>query len=60
MHRLRHRRDLIVSHARCDNCQFSCDETQLNDVRDHSLRVDTDGPEPAGECPRCGALAYTD
>lgn len=44
--------------ARCDNCGALLNEDQLREPRDLWERVDPDGPEPAGECPHCGALAY--
>jgi DNA-directed RNA polymerase subunit RPC12/RpoP len=44
--------------AVCDNCGARIPADEL--VIPHRLweRMDEDGPEPAGECPHCGALAY--
>lgn len=42
----------------CDNCEFAGCKEDLNDIKDYSQRVDADGPEPEGECPKCGALCY--
>ncbi len=42
----------------CDSCEWTGTHADLNDVADLWERVDEDGPEPDGECPDCGALAY--
>lgn len=42
----------------CDNCEFAGCKEDLNDIKDYSERVSDDGPEPEGECPKCGALCY--
>lgn len=44
--------------AVCDNCGAHIPMGELKIPRHLWERVDEDGPEPAGECPHCGALAY--
>ncbi len=44
--------------AKCDKCRHYWQFGELREARDLAERVDADGPEPAGECPECGALAY--
>lgn len=42
----------------CDNCDWTGEFTQLNEIKDPHERMDPGCPIPAGECPKCGALAY--
>lgn len=44
--------------AQCDNCQWEGPEHQLQEIQHLAQRVDAGGEVPAGECPKCGALAY--
>lgn len=46
--------------CRCDNCDWTGPDDDLNDVKDLLERVDPGGEMPAGECPQCGDLAYLD
>lgn len=52
--------------CQCDNCQFVCPESWLiEDIKDLDQRLDypIGHPkciEPAGECPVCQALSYTE
>lgn len=43
----------------CDNCGERRFSDRLRHPSGLALRVDEDGPQPAGECPSCGSLAYT-
>lgn len=46
----------------CDNCEWEGPQTelrcQLEDIPDLAQRLDVGSEVPAGECPKCGALAY--
>lgn len=47
----------------CDNCGHRCRESQLDEAKDLHERLDyplghPNCIEPAGECPKCGALSY--
>lgn len=47
----------------CDNCGHKCDISKLDEAKDLGERLDfpighPDCIEPAGECPKCGALSY--
>jgi hypothetical protein len=49
--------------VKCGNCQWEGTAGQLNEAKDLDERLDfpighPDCIEPAGECPKCGALAY--
>ena len=44
--------------ARCDNCKRVFPVVALVEPANLAERVDPGGPEPAGECPGCGALCY--
>ena len=44
--------------ARCDNCGRVFPVPDLVELASLEQRVDPGGPEPAGECPSCGALCY--
>lgn len=41
----------------CDNCGKRWSLDDLKEIKRYHERV-TDGIEPAGECPECGALCY--
>jgi hypothetical protein len=43
--------------AECQNCSIRTPESQLNEIKDYSERVEPGESAPAGECPECGALA---
>lgn len=52
-----------VQLCKCDDCSYTCDKTELSEVRDLERRLDfpighPDRIEPDGECPKCGALSY--
>ena len=42
----------------CDNCAWTGAKGDLGEIMHYGLRVDEGGPEPDGECPECGCLAY--
>lgn len=43
----------------CQNCGKHWHLADLNlDIPHYHERVDIDEPEPAGECPECGALCH--
>lgn len=48
--------------VRCDNCGHETTDgrlkVRLEDIPDLAKRLDPGGVVPAGECPKCGALAY--
>lgn len=44
--------------ATCGNCQHECPVSKLGEIRHYGERVEAAGPEPDGECPKCGALSY--
>ncbi len=44
--------------AACQNCSWRGGIEHLQPIRDYSERVADGEPEPAGECPECGALAH--
>jgi hypothetical protein len=47
--------------AACDDCDWTGPESEIKcpgDVPRLSERLDPGGTVPAGECPKCGALAY--
>lgn len=44
--------------AICQNCNLVKEIEELNEIKKYFERVEDDEPEPAGECPLCGALAY--
>lgn len=49
--------------CKCANCDTVCNQSELNQVRDLSQRLDypVDHPNcilPAGECQKCGSLSY--
>ncbi len=48
--------------CKCDNCAWSGPESKLGrdleNTPDLDMRLDPGGVVPAGECPKCGALAY--
>ena len=44
--------------TKCDNCGWVGHRLQTVPAHDLHERLDEHGPEPEGECPRCGALAY--
>ena len=44
---------------KCDNCgHIDTEETLVGEIKHYCERVDVGGPEPSGECSRCGALSY--
>ena len=46
----------------CENCGTTLRDDEcrtLSETRDIALRLDSGGEVPAGECPRCGALVYS-
>lgn len=42
----------------CDNCGHECPAAELEAIADLEQRLDAGGSVPAGQCPKCGALAY--
>jgi len=42
----------------CANCRRRFKESKLDGYKDFWSRTETGGEIPAGDCPRCGALAY--
>lgn len=48
----------LVKMYQCDNCVRLWDFDELNNIQRYFERVDEDGPDPDGECPSCGCLAY--
>jgi len=44
--------------CRCDNCGECCRSDQLAPIHDAQLRLTPGEETPAGECPKCGALAF--
>jgi len=44
--------------ARCASCAWVDEQHLLLDIKDIRQRVAPGEPMPAGECPRCGALAH--
>ena len=44
--------------CQCDNCSWRGDVTECKQIHDLLDRVEAGGEFPAGECPKCGALAY--
>lgn len=43
----------------CANCHWKGNETQTKEIQDFWERAPDAGEEmPAGECPKCGALAF--
>lgn len=47
-----------MAKAKCYNCRTITDEESLNEPSDLWERVEPGEEMPAGECPKCGALAY--
>jgi hypothetical protein len=45
--------------AECQDCEWFGPVDDLNPIKDIGQRVAPGEPMPAGECPRCGALAHT-
>ena len=43
----------------CDDCPWAGSASDLWEIHNAEARVDAGGVVPAGECPDCGALAYT-
>lgn len=48
----------MADNARCDNCGTVTPVAELNESKRLTERLDPGGTVPAGECPKCGALAY--
>jgi hypothetical protein len=47
--------------CRCWNCTWTGPLSAADvEIKDYWSRVDVGGEVPAGECPRCGSLAYLD
>lgn len=44
--------------AKCDNCDWTGPESQLNEIVDFDQRVAPGEPIPVGECSECGCLAH--
>ena len=44
--------------VRCDNCEWQGTLAEVRTVQDAGERLEVGGTVPAGECPKCGALAY--
>lgn len=44
--------------SRCDNCDHTCDEQDLDDIEGFHERLDDGGVAPTGQCPDGGALSY--
>jgi hypothetical protein len=44
--------------AECDDCSWAGDESELDETSNLIDRIEPGGIVPAGECPKCGALAY--
>ena len=44
--------------VRCDDCEWTGLGHMLNQVSDIEERIDPGAEVPAGQCPKCGALAY--
>lgn len=42
----------------CANCEWCGRVEDLKPARDLAQRLDPGGEVPAGECPKCGCLAY--
>lgn len=42
----------------CDNCDWTGYERDTTYINDYNERVDPGGVAPAGQCPKCGCLAY--
>lgn len=47
-----------MSNAKCQNCGFICPEFDLKPIKNLYQRVAPGEDMPAGECPKCGALAH--
>ena len=48
----------MIEKAVCDNCGKETPLAELGEISDLYERVEVGGEMPAGECPKCGALAY--
>jgi predicted RNA-binding Zn-ribbon protein involved in translation (DUF1610 family) len=46
------------SPVRCDNCDWQGTLAEVRTIQDAGERLEVGGTVPAGECPKCGALAY--
>jgi predicted RNA-binding Zn-ribbon protein involved in translation (DUF1610 family) len=46
--------------AVCDNCGTRTPVDELEEITDEWTRVQPGGEVPAGECPKCGSLAYVE
>jgi hypothetical protein len=44
----------------CDNCEWKGDASEVGGIEDIEERLSAGGVVPAGECPKCQALAYLD
>jgi len=44
--------------AKCDNCESIFEDDDLKTIEEFHTRVECGGVVPAGQCPKCGALAY--
>ena len=53
-----------MTNVKCDNCDWSGSDTELDEIQDFFERVDMDGEHPTlipqGECPQCGCCAYSE
>lgn len=49
--------DAIV---RCDDCDYTCYAHETGPILEPEERLAAGDPLPAGECPKCGCLAYLD
>ena len=50
--------EAALSKVLCDGCGWKGSEEDTNDIDKCSERVSPGGIMPAGECPKCGALAF--
>lgn len=47
-----------ISTCSCDNCDWEGITDDLHSIKDMETRLDPGGEVPAGQCPKCGSLAY--
>lgn len=48
-----------MTQACCDNCGLTCQVSELEPITDLLERIEPGGTVPSGQCPECGALAYS-
>lgn len=49
---------IVRGKVECQNCEWTGDESEVNEIEDFHQRVNPGEVCPVGECPKCGALAH--